>query len=54
MIAQSSEIWGNFLYSKYRAPGGSGEGGDWNQQVNHLKAKRKKETTVSFFYDCMF
>ena len=62
MIAPSSEIWGNFLCSKYRTTGGSGEVGDWNQQVwvtesqspEGQKKERKKETTVSFFYDCMF
>ena len=27
MIAPSSEIWGKFLYSKYRTTGGSGGGG---------------------------
>ena len=26
VIAQSSEIWDKFLYSKYRTTGGSGEG----------------------------
>ena len=35
MIAPSSEIWGKFLYSKYRTTGGSGGGGvgDWNQRL---------------------
>ena len=59
MIAPSSKIWGNFLCSKYRTTGGSGEVGDWNQQVwvtesQSPEGQKKKETTVSFFYDCMF
>ena len=38
MIAPSTEIWGKFLYSKYRTTGGSGGGGggglgDWNQRL---------------------
>ena len=37
MIAPSTEIWGKFLYSKYRTFGGSGGGGggvgDWNQRL---------------------
>ena len=35
MIAPFSEIWGKFLYSKYRTTGGSGWGGvgDWNQRL---------------------
>ena len=37
VIAPSSEIWGKFLYSKYRTTGGSGGGGggvgDWYQRL---------------------
>ena len=37
MIAPSNEIWGKFLYSKYRTMGGSGGGGggvgDLNQRL---------------------
>ena len=59
MIAPSSEIWGNFLCSKYRTTGGSGEVGDWNQQVWVTESQspegQKKERNNSFFFnDCMF
>ena len=54
VIALSSEIWGNFLCSKYRTTGGSGEVGDWNQQVWVTESQspegQKKETNNSFFF----
>ena len=60
MIAPSSEIWGNFLCSKYRTTGGSGEVGDWNQQVwvtaesQSPEGQKKERNNSFFFYDCMF
>ena len=59
MIAPSSEMWGKFLYSEYRITGGSGEVGDWNQQVWVTKSQspvgQKKERNNSFFFlPCMF
>ena len=56
VIAPSSEIWGKCLYLMYRPSGGSGEVGDWNQQVwvsesqspVGQKKARKNETRVSF------
>ena len=54
MIAPSSEIWGNFLYSKYRTTGGSGEVGDWNQEVWVTESQspegQKKERNNSFSF----
>ena len=48
-----------YLDSKYRITGGSGEVGDWNQQVwvteSQSPVGQKKERNNSFFfYDCMF
>ena len=62
VIAPSSEIWGKCLYLMYRPSCGSGEVGDWNQQVwvsesqspVGQKKTRKNDTRASFFYDCMF
>ena len=60
MIAPSSEMWGNFLYSKYRTTGGSGEVADWNQQVwvtesqspEGQKKERKKQQFLFFMIAC--
>ena len=54
VIAPSSEIWGNSLCSKYRTTGGSGEVGDWNQQVWVTESQspegQKKERNNSLFF----
>ena len=60
MIAPSSEIWGKLFIQSiaYRTTGGSGEVVDWNKQVWATESQspvgQKKETILSFFYDCMF
>ena len=48
-----------YLDSKYRITGGSGEVGDWNQQVWVTESQspvgqKKEENNSFFFWDCMF
>ena len=60
VIAPSSELWGNFLCSKYRTTGGSGEVGDWNQQVWVTESqspegqKKERNNSFSFFMIACF
>ena len=51
MTAPSSDIWGNFLCSKYRTTGGSGEVGDWNQQVWVTESQSPEGQIVQSIYE---
>ena len=59
MFAPSSEIWGKFLYLKYRTTSGSRKVGDLNQQVwvsesQSPVGKKKERNIVSFFMIACF